>query len=53
MTAWYCKECGTVLKAKHWPDDDYRCPHGECKFFDVQIDSRRYIKISAEEETCP
>lgn len=33
----YCLECGTKLKALHWPDDDYRCPNKSCCFYDQEI----------------
>ncbi len=43
---WFCRECGTRVKALHWPDDDYRCPNEKCKYFDVEVDSLQFIQIS-------
>ena len=49
MTAWFCRECGTALKALHWPEDDYQCPNKNCIFFDVEIDSLLYTEIHVKE----
>jgi len=33
----FCSQCGTKLKALHWPEDDSRCPNESCIKYDKEL----------------